>query len=130
MLENLKRETLTKLASVVSTSQYDKLLVGLIVQGLEKIQEDTVEVVARKEDEGKVTKAIATALTEVQKKNPTIKKVPKVTLSKQNIPSKGCTGGVILTAYNGRIVLNQTLDERLAIAYSEQMPAVRKMLFP
>ena len=39
MLENLKRETLTKLASVVSTSQYDKLLVGLIVQGLEKIHQ-------------------------------------------------------------------------------------------
>ena len=130
MLENLKRETLAKLTNVVSSAQYDQLLVGLIVQGLEKIQESTVEVVARKEDEAKVTKAIATAITEFQKKNPSIKKVPTVTLSKHNIPSKGCTGGVILTAYNGRIVLNQTLEERLAIAYSEQMPAIRKMLFP
>jgi hypothetical protein len=36
---------------------------------------------------------------------------PKVSVSATQIPSKACSGGVILTACNNRIVLNQTLDE-------------------
>ena len=39
----------------------------------------------------------------------------QVTLAKTPIPNKGCTGGVILTALDGKIVLNQTTDERLSI---------------
>lgn len=38
-------------------------------------------------------------------------------------------GGVVLTALNNRIILNQTVDERLAIAYTDTMPQVRKGLF-
>lgn len=34
-----------------------------------------------------------------------------------------------MTALNGRIVLNQTVDERLQIAYTDMMPSVRKGLF-
>ena len=39
---------------------------------------------------------------------------PKVKVSNTPITAKGCSGGLILTALDGRIVLNQTLDERLA----------------
>lgn len=54
---------------------------------------------------------------------------PKVTISDITLPSKGCNGGVVLSALGGRILLNQTVDERLAIAYSDKMPQVRKGLF-
>ncbi|RYY88651.1 hypothetical protein EON63_02065 [archaeon] len=36
---------------------------------------------------------------------------------------------MVLSALGGRILLNQTVDERLSIAYMDQMPAVRKGLF-
>jgi vacuolar-type H+-ATPase subunit E/Vma4 len=36
---------------------------------------------------------------------------PKVTISETALPSKSVAGGVILSALNGRIILNQTLDE-------------------
>ena len=39
-------------------------------------------------------------------------------------------GGVRLTACNGRLVCDNTLDTRLKLIYEEQMPLVRGMLFP
>jgi vacuolar-type H+-ATPase subunit E/Vma4 len=54
---------------------------------------------------------------------------PRVSLSSTHIPSKGCAGGVVLSACRGRILLNQTLDERLIIAYHDLMPQVRRGLF-
>ena len=81
---------------------------------------------------------------------------PQVTISETALPSKSCSGGVILTACENRIVLNQTLDEyvpcllylfiyiwllilplplksihrrRLEIAYHDVMPSVRRGLF-
>ena len=39
----------------------------------------------------------------------------QVSLSKTSIPNKGCSGGIILTARDGKIVINQTVDEWLAI---------------
>lgn len=54
---------------------------------------------------------------------------PKVTLSETALPAKLRNGGIVLTALNCRIVLNQTVDERLLIAYTDMMPAVRFGLF-
>jgi hypothetical protein len=36
----------------------------------------------------------------------------------------------MLSALNNRIVLNQTVDERLQIAYMDVLPSVRYGLFP
>ena len=54
---------------------------------------------------------------------------PKVTVSDNHLASKSTSGGVILSALGGRIILNQTLDERLAIAYHDLLPQVRQGLF-
>ncbi len=50
---------------------------------------------------------------------------PSVTVSEQTLPSRSCTGGVVLSALDGKIVLNQTLDERLNIAFQDLMPRNR-----
>jgi hypothetical protein len=57
------------------------------------------------------------------------KVTPTVTISDTVIPSKACAGGIKLTACHNRIVLNQTLDERLSICYADLMPQIRVGLF-
>jgi len=54
---------------------------------------------------------------------------PQVKVSALSLNSKACSGGVVPTALDGRIVLDQTVDERLNISYSGIMPAVRYGLF-
>ena len=38
-------------------------------------------------------------------------------------------GGVVVTSTDGRVVCNNTLDARLEIAYQQNLPAVRAVLF-
>ena len=48
-------------------------------------------------------------------------------------PSAGnanpCCGGAVLSAHNGRIMVSNTLDSRLEIAFSNNLPLIREMLF-
>ena len=39
------------------------------------------------------------------------------------------SGGVLLSARGGKILCNQTLDARLALAYKQQLPQLREALF-
>ena len=45
----------------------------------------------------------------------------------QAIDSKLCRGGIILSALDGKVVINQTFNERLAIALYDLMPMVREV---
>ena len=38
-------------------------------------------------------------------------------------------GGVVLTNADGSIVCSNTLDDRLSIAYSQNLPKIREKLF-
>ena len=40
-----------------------------------------------------------------------------------------CTGGVSVASANGKIVVNNTLDDRLRIAFSANLPQFRQVLF-
>eukprot|EP01006_Ploeotia_vitrea_P001089 TRINITY_DN104185_c0_g1_i1.p1 TRINITY_DN104185_c0_g1~~TRINITY_DN104185_c0_g1_i1.p1 ORF type:complete len:231 (+),score=9.15 TRINITY_DN104185_c0_g1_i1:98-790(+) len=134
LLVKLREDCSAKLAQVSKSGTYSKLMHSLIVQGLIKIEEQTVEIQCRAEDKAIVNKVLPDAVNEYKNlmsaAGHTVRGVnPQVTVSNTPIPTKGCCGGVILTACNNRIVLNQTLDERLAIAYSDLMPEVRAGLF-
>jgi vacuolar-type H+-ATPase subunit E/Vma4 len=50
MLQQLKTECLGKLAAITKSPQYPNLLKQLVIQGLIKIQEQTVEIQCRVED--------------------------------------------------------------------------------
>lgn len=39
------------------------------------------------------------------------------------------SGGVVLSAQEGRIVCSNTLDQRLQLAYEQLLPEIRKTLF-
>ena len=131
LLEQLKRECVQQLSTFAQGAQYNTLLKGLIVQGLIKIQEETVEIQCRPEDTTRVKQLLPEAVSEFKSimTKAGHKVSPSVTMSTNTLPSKSCAGGVILTAYNNRIVLNQTLDERLYIGYHDLMPQVRSGLF-
>jgi len=131
LLEKLKKNCSDKLTSFSASPQYPTLLKQLIVQGLIKIEEPTVEIQCRPDDKAAVTRVLPDALSEYRTlmTNAGHKVNPKVTISKTAIANKGCTGGVILTALDGKIILNQTSDERLTIAYAGIMPQVRQGLF-
>ena len=45
----------------------------------------------------------------------------------QAIDSKSCKGGIILSALDGKVVINQTFNERLSIALYDLMPKVREL---
>ena len=104
------------MATIAKSANYPVLLKQLIIQGLIKIEEQEVEVQCRAEDKDIVSKVLPDAVAEF---SAAMKAAghkergsnPKVTVSSTAIPSKACSGGVILTAARGRIVLNQTLDE-------------------
>ena len=120
-----------KLSTIATTPQYPDLLKKLIIQGLIKIEEPIVAVQCRPEDKSKVEGVLKNAVAEYKKimTDAGHKVKPQVTMSTHPLSSKNCAGGVVLSADNFRIVLNQTLDERLQIAYHDVMPAVRKGLF-
>jgi len=130
MLNQLKAESLVKLAAFTKTPAYNTLLHGLIVQGLLKIQEQNVEIRCLETDRASVTKMLPAALKELGSKLTSGMTMPTVTVSATALLPKTTTGGIVLVAYEGRIVVDQTLDERLAIAYKGVMPNVRKSLFP
>lgn len=135
LLDTLKESVRTKLADFVKTEEYKTLLRQLIVQGLVKIEEQVIEIQGREKDRALIEQLIPSAVAEYKTKmaaaGHTVEPgMPRVNLSAANFQDSSITGGVILLALNGRIVCNQTLDERLAIAYSELMPSVRNNLFP
>jgi V-type H+-transporting ATPase subunit E len=39
------------------------------------------------------------------------------------------SGGAVLLAFDGRITCDNTLDQRLALAFEQRLPDVRKLLF-
>lgn len=58
-LQQLKSECLEKLATVTKASEYPALLQKLIVQGLIKIEEPIVEIIARAEDKAIVSRIVS-----------------------------------------------------------------------
>ena len=44
------------------------------------------------------------------------------------LPACSC-GGVVVTSADGKIVCSNTLDDRLRITYSSNLPSVRSLLF-
>mmetsp|Transcript_18582 Transcript_18582/g.32940 ORF Transcript_18582/g.32940 Transcript_18582/m.32940 type:complete len:232 (+) Transcript_18582:231-926(+) len=142
LLEKCKAEAVKALeSSTGDKAKYQDMLRDLIVQGLIKLNEPKVEVIAREADADLVKKVKdaavkkyidliksetgqnATCAIEV---NPNGKCLPP---ANDGSGKASCAGGVKLLASNGRIVCDNTLDSRLATSFDELMPEVRSTLF-
>ena len=131
LLEKLRVDILAKLAKVCKGAEYPALLKKLIVQGLIKIEEQEVEVACRPEDKSIVMRILPEAIAEFRSVMTAAGHSvnPRVSLSDTSLPSNSTVGGVVLTAMQNRIVLSQTLEERMNISYTDLMPQIREGLF-
>lgn len=114
---------------------YQKLLQDLILQGLLKLQEPKVTVVCREQDLKLVKSVVKTAEAEYKSKTGEFCQVTvDTTTFLPPGPDKAtgpeiCSGGVVLSTHEGRIICSNTLDARLSMAFEQNLPFIRETLF-
>mmetsp|Transcript_25500 Transcript_25500/g.37410 ORF Transcript_25500/g.37410 Transcript_25500/m.37410 type:complete len:222 (+) Transcript_25500:103-768(+) len=135
LLNQLTAEAAEKCGMVARGQNYPHLLQKLIVQGLIKIEEISVVIYTRAEDVSVVQQILPDAISEyvdIMERESGIKLKPNVSVSEDPAKVLGAStqGGVILTARDGRIVCDNTMQSRLTLVYSELLPSIRAILFP
>ena len=135
LLEDLIKEAGAKCAVVARGNNYPQLVQKLIVQGLIKIEESEVTVFCRKEDVATVEKIVPKAVAEyveIMQRESGVTLSPKVTVNTDRTKDldDATHGGVLLTAVQGKIVCDNTLQSRLELVYEELLPSIRAILFP
>jgi len=108
--------------------RYKKFLEHSIAQSLIKIEEKTVLVQCRKQDVDLVSSLLPSALKLAQSHSSKSQN-QTVALDKTTFLKSDDAGGVILTAMEGRIICDNTLNTRLNLAFDSMMPATRDTLF-
>ncbi|KAI1755760.1 ATPase, V1/A1 complex, subunit E [Xylaria castorea] len=127
MLDDIFDQAAQKLASAAKDeSKYKTVLKGLLLEGMYALSEDEVAVRARKADADVVKTAAKEAEEEYKKETG---KSSKVKLDEENTLPEETSGGVFILGGNGKIEINNTLEERLRLLQSSALPAVRKALF-
>ncbi|EGC39830.1 vacuolar H+-ATPase E subunit [Dictyostelium purpureum] len=135
-LREIIKEAQKKLATVSDDKgSYQTILKGLIIQGLHKLNEAKIVVVGRKEDVPLLEKASSEAAAEY--KSSTHKSIEVIVDKERFLPQgpkpdyngPACSGGVILSALEGRIICKNTLDARLEICFEQLTPVIRTLLY-
>jgi len=141
IMNRVKEECLSSLATVSENTRYPELCKFLIAQGLMTITENRVFVRCRKEDLAMVQTQIPGALqlykdfTFAQTRvRPTCVVSVDETEYLPSGPVTGdlrlsCCGGVMLLAREGKIVCRNTLDSRLDLCFEALKPQIRGLLF-
>jgi V-type H+-transporting ATPase subunit E len=137
-LNSVKEEVKKLLIDVSSNAQYQQLILHLLVEGLLRMQEKKVTVRCREMDRKIVEPMLPQAVTMFQdlvKARAGVDFKTSLVLSDEHLDGppregyKGCCGGVVLTARNGRIILRNTFDSRLDVAFYCLKPALRGLCF-
>ncbi|KAK9829507.1 hypothetical protein WJX72_006258 [[Myrmecia] bisecta] len=118
--------------------QYKALLADLLAQAVYKLSEPSALLKLREADLPLADDAISSARQKY--KQVFGSEAPGVSVDKQSFlppgPKAGdsdefasCCGGVSVASGDGKIICANTLDERLRIAYEQNLPAIRATLF-
>mmetsp|Transcript_27211 Transcript_27211/g.35682 ORF Transcript_27211/g.35682 Transcript_27211/m.35682 type:complete len:222 (-) Transcript_27211:232-897(-) len=134
LLKGLMGTAKSRLADISNTKHYESLLKNLIVQSLIKIEEEKVTLLVRKRDVAAAKKCLNAAVAEYTSilEAAGLSATPDVEVNENEslmLPVSS-SGGIIATARNGRIKLDNSLEARLELVYQELLPQVRAMLFP
>jgi len=137
IVQNLKDVAQDRLAELGKPSkEYDTLLQQLILQGLLKLNETEVSLRCRKEDEQAVKQVLPAAIEEFKEKAGGKKAQVKIDTVHYLPPAPthgsstlSCCGGIVLSANEGRIMCDNTLDQRLALSFDANIPKIRKLIF-
>eukprot|EP01102_Stenamoeba_stenopodia_P012070 TRINITY_DN3768_c0_g1_i1.p1 TRINITY_DN3768_c0_g1~~TRINITY_DN3768_c0_g1_i1.p1 ORF type:complete len:225 (+),score=82.93 TRINITY_DN3768_c0_g1_i1:87-761(+) len=122
---NILHEAFKRLSSISQAGDYKELLRKLIVQAALKIDEPKVSVLCREADRHLVEQVLDSAAKEASAK---LKKNIDLSIDATHL-HKESAGGVVLAANNGKILCNNTLEQRLHLAYEGQLPTIRTSLF-
>jgi len=136
-VQRLLSEAHKRLGSVSKDQvAYKKLLHGLIVQGLIRLSESKLQIVCRRQDLGLVKEVLPGAISEYTSKT---SKQCDVSINSTDPlppgPEEGgnavdfCSGGVVLSTLDGRIICANTLDARLSMVFDQKLPEIRTLLF-
>jgi len=134
-MQTVLSDAQSRLCEIAKDPNYGKLLESLIIQGLVKMGEDEVEIICREEDDALVRAALPKAIDEYraitgQQVRLILKddrRLPPAATADRSGPSS--SGGVLLASKEGRILCNNTLDQRLSLAYESLLPELRLLLF-
>jgi len=126
-------------ARLVELSQpgksYEELLKLLIIQGVLKMHEAKVAVRCRPEDEKMVSAILHDAAAAYKARTGN---TVELSIDKKNYlpsgPTPGshglsCSGGVLLSAHDDKIICDNTLDQRLGLAFDAKIPDIRRTVF-
>jgi len=128
-------------AELRSEPKHKKLITSLITQGLLMLLEDEVSVQCRECDSNLVQGCLADAAasySNVIKQQTGVSKNVKLAIDRSGFlpgppgggAGKSCIGGIVLSCSDGKIKVNNTLDERLKLTMELDKPAIRGLLFP
>ncbi|KJZ79390.1 V-type proton ATPase subunit E [Hirsutella minnesotensis 3608] len=106
--------------------RHQKILKGLILEGLYALNDKQVQLRARKKDYDLVKKALDEAVKEYKKE---VAKDVECLLDEENPLPEGSAGGVIIIGGGGKIDINNTFETRLELLKESAAPAVRESLF-
>ncbi|GAQ80593.1 Vacuolar H+-ATPase V1 sector subunit E [Klebsormidium nitens] len=136
IVKSVKEQADKQLATVGTGDSYKNLLQGLILQGLLRLEEESVQLRCREADLKVVQSVLDPAKKAYAEK--TGKKATSINVDSSTFlppaPKSGshdpaCSGGIVIASKDGKIVCNNTLDARLEISFNQNLPAIRKAMF-
>ncbi|OOQ81998.1 V-type proton ATPase subunit E [Penicillium brasilianum] len=128
LLDELFEKARKKVSTVAADDKkkYQTMLEGLILEGFYFLNEEKVEIRARKKDVDAAKKAIEGAAKEFKKN---VGKEVTATVDESEPLPEGSAGGVAIVGGKGKIEINNTFEERLRLLEVDALPAVRETLF-
>ena len=122
-IQGMLAEARATVGAVSASPAYAGLLVSLICQGVRKLEAKQAVVRCRAADAEKVKRAMQQAQTSM----------PGVALKLDEhefLPAApACAGGVHVISVDGKIVCNNSLDDRLQVAFERGAPEIRRAIF-
>ncbi|KAL9078967.1 MAG: hypothetical protein Q9157_002110 [Trypethelium eluteriae] len=106
--------------------RYEEIVRNLILEGAYALNEDKIQVRARKADYDLVKKASEAAASEYKQN---VKKNVQIDIDEANPQPEGSAGGLSIIGGSGKIDINNTFDERLKLLETEALPNIRTTLF-
>lgn len=127
LLNNLFDQAAEKIKTISKDKgKYEDILKNLILEAAYALNEEGLQVKARKADYEVVRKAAEKAAAEYKEK---VDKEVAVEIDESDPLPEESAGGVIVVGTGGRIDINNTFEERLKLLENDGLPTIRAILF-
>jgi len=126
LIEKLFEKARGKLGDAGKGKGYDKILYGLILEGMYMMCEKKIGLRCKKGDKDRVQKAAKEAAEEYKKN---MNSETEGVVDEKNYLSDDSPGGIVILSSSGKIEVSNTLEERLRLCESDALPTVRAILF-